>query len=124
MRTARSLLAGAALTGCLVIAAPAAHATGAVDAYDPSGSKTTSTTDSSGWAAEHGGDNGGWQKSDEGGDPGWDGQRPHGGMHTGGGGMSLATGGGLAAGGVLLLGGLGAGAYFLRRRTASAPTLA
>lgn len=120
MRTARSLLAGAALTGCLVIVAPAAHATGAVNAYDPSGSKTTSTSDSSGYTAEqHGGDNSGWQKSDEGGDQGWDGQRPHGGMHTGGGGTSLATGGGLAAGGILLLGGLGAGAYLLRRRTSA-----
>ncbi|MFJ9461244.1 hypothetical protein ACIRST_40010 [Kitasatospora sp. NPDC101447] len=39
---------------------------------------------------------------------------PHGGVHTGGGGMSL-SGGGLASGAVLLLGGLGAGAYALRR---------
>jgi hypothetical protein len=37
-------------------------------------------------------------------------------MHTGGGGMAL-SGGGMTAGSVLLLGGLGAGAYALRRRT-------
>jgi hypothetical protein len=41
--------------------------------------------------------------------------KPHGGVHTGGGGMAT-TGGGMAAGSVLLLGGLGAGAYALRRR--------
>ncbi|MGY4949671.1 hypothetical protein ACWGOP_30225, partial [Streptomyces nigrescens] len=44
-------------------------------------------------------------------------RKPHGGIHTGGGG--LATGGGMAAGSVLMLGGLGAGAYMLRRRNAS-----
>ncbi|WP_086859493.1 hypothetical protein [Streptomyces milbemycinicus] len=42
-------------------------------------------------------------------------EKPHGGVHTGGGGMAT-TGGGMAAGSVLLLGGLGAGAYALRRR--------
>lgn len=39
---------------------------------------------------------------------------PHGGVHTGGGGLVL-SGGGLASGAVLLIGGLGAGAYALRR---------
>ncbi|MFD9814133.1 hypothetical protein [Streptomyces benahoarensis] len=40
-------------------------------------------------------------------------------MHTGGGAMAL-SGSGLAAGSVLLLGGLGAGAYVLRRRNSGA----
>ncbi|MFG2290723.1 hypothetical protein ACGFOU_32170 [Streptomyces sp. NPDC048595] len=44
-------------------------------------------------------------------------RKPRGGIHTGGGGM--ATNSGLAAGSVLMLGGLGAGAYMLRRRNAS-----
>ncbi|MFE0186447.1 hypothetical protein [Streptomyces sp. NPDC058989] len=44
-------------------------------------------------------------------------RKPRGGIHTGGGG--LATNSGLAAGSVLMLGGLGAGAYMLRRRNAS-----
>ncbi|MEU4895580.1 hypothetical protein AB0B12_28585 [Streptomyces sp. NPDC044780] len=43
------------------------------------------------------------------------GEKPRGGVHTGGGGMAT-TGSGMAAGSVLLLGGLGAGAYALRRR--------
>jgi hypothetical protein len=116
MRTARSLLAGAALSACLVIAAPAAHATGAHNAYDPgsnhgasSSSSSAASSDDSHWTGQKS-DNG-WTKGD-----GWDGREPHGGMHTGGGGMSLAGGGSLAAGSVLLLGGLGAGAFVLRRR--------
>ncbi|ATL86367.1 MULTISPECIES: hypothetical protein [Streptomyces] len=43
------------------------------------------------------------------------GEKPRGGVHTGGGGLAN-TGSGMAAGSVLLLGGLGAGAYALRRR--------
>ncbi|WP_405020619.1 hypothetical protein OHV05_30940 [Kitasatospora sp. NBC_00070] len=43
-------------------------------------------------------------------------QKPHGGVHTGGGGLAV-SGGGLASGAVLLAGGLGIGAYTLRRRT-------
>ncbi|MER5968481.1 hypothetical protein ABT112_01810 [Streptomyces sp. NPDC002055] len=45
----------------------------------------------------------------------WEGRRPHGGVHTGGGGLA-ESGGGLAAGSALALGGIGAGAYMLRRR--------
>ncbi|WP_328540521.1 hypothetical protein [Streptomyces sp. NBC_00344] len=45
----------------------------------------------------------------------WEGRKPHGGMHTGGGGMAM-TNGSLAAGSVLLMGGVGAGAFMLRRR--------
>ncbi|MFG2894210.1 hypothetical protein [Streptomyces sp. NPDC048248] len=48
----------------------------------------------------------------------WEGKKPHGGVHTGGGALAM-SGSGLAAGSVLLLGGLGAGAYMLRRRNAS-----
>ncbi|MFJ7904666.1 hypothetical protein ACIQ6V_29985, partial [Streptomyces sp. NPDC096198] len=45
---------------------------------------------------------------------------PSGGVRAGGGALSQATGGsGLAAGSILLLGGLGAGAYMLRRRNVS-----
>jgi hypothetical protein len=132
MRTARTLVAGAALTACLAIAAPAAHAAGAVNIYDPSGQGSSSSSsspsdeggkysrtddtgaagssavgeDSQQWAGK-GDDDGSWQK-------------PHGGMHTGGGGMSLGGGSSLAAGSVLLLGGLGAGAYVLRRRRGTA----
>ncbi|MFE0464036.1 hypothetical protein ACFW1A_32755 [Kitasatospora sp. NPDC058965] len=40
---------------------------------------------------------------------------PHGGVHTGGGGLSV-SGGGLASGAALLVGGIGAGAFALRRR--------
>ncbi|WP_438489618.1 hypothetical protein [Streptomyces sp. S186] len=64
-------------------------------------------------------DNGGYGDRDNG---GWGhdhwGRRPHGGVHTGGGGMAM-SGSGLAAGSVLMLGGLGAGAYMLRRRNTS-----
>lgn len=113
MRTARSIFAGAALTACLALGAPAAHATGALNAYDPS---TPS------WHHSGGASVGSDSASDPGAaaadpgdaDHGW--QHPHGGMHTGGGGMSLAGGSGLAGGAVLLLGGLGAGAFALRRR--------
>ncbi|WP_224282872.1 hypothetical protein [Streptomyces sp. LS1784] len=45
---------------------------------------------------------------------GEDNKSPHGGVHAGGGGTA-STGGGLASGAVLLLGGLGVGAYALRR---------
>jgi hypothetical protein len=49
---------------------------------------------------------------------GWKGEKPSGGMHTGGGGLA-SSGSGMAAGSLLLLGGLGAGAYMLRRRNAN-----
>ncbi|MGW0776680.1 hypothetical protein ACWD01_24160, partial [Streptomyces sp. NPDC002835] len=49
---------------------------------------------------------------------GWKGEKPSGGMHTGGGGLA-SSGSGMAAGSLLLLGGLGAGAYMLRRRSAN-----
>ncbi|WP_431041471.1 hypothetical protein ACQUSR_05890 [Streptomyces sp. P1-3] len=56
----------------------------------------------------------------EGMEPGKDGQqRPHGGVQTGGGGTALDSGPGMAAGAVLLVGGVGTGAYLLRRRKPS-----
>ncbi|MFJ9586206.1 hypothetical protein, partial [Streptomyces acidicola] len=45
-------------------------------------------------------------------------ERPKGGIHAGGGGLAT-SGGSMTAGSVLLLGGLGAGAYMLRRRNAA-----
>lgn len=126
MRTARTLVAGAALTACLALAAPAAHAAGAVNIYDPSGQGSSSSSSSSSSSAS---DSGKYShSSDSDGSQDWTGQgsdggqwhKPHGGMHTGGGGMSLAGGSSLAAGSVLLLGGLGAGAYVLRRRRGTA----
>ncbi|MER8153680.1 hypothetical protein [Streptomyces sp. NPDC094472] len=57
---------------------------------------------------DHDWSGGGWKDHEKG-------DKPRGGVHTGGGGMAT-TGSGMAAGSVLLLGGLGAGAYALRRR--------
>ncbi|MEU1473300.1 hypothetical protein ABZ434_34495, partial [Streptomyces sp. NPDC005761] len=59
------------------------------------------------------------EKSDE----GWKKDKPSGGVHTGGGAMAM-TGGGLAAGSLLLLGGVGVGAYKLRRRQATGGAMA
>ncbi len=121
MRTARTLVAGAALTACLALA-PAAYATGAVNAYDPSGSGSSSSSShgsGSSSSSSHGsgssGDSSSSSSSSEHGD-GNDPHHPHGGMHTGGGWMAGDNGSGLAAGSVLLLGGVGAGAFVLRRR--------
>jgi hypothetical protein len=111
MRTARTLFAGAALTAALAIAAPAAHATGAVNAYDPSAhghGSSSAAADPSESGDDWSGDNSADPDSGHG-------HRPHGGLHTGGGGMAL-SGGGMAAGSILLLGGLGAGTVVLRRR--------
>ncbi|MFK0097420.1 hypothetical protein ACIQR2_04615, partial [Streptomyces sp. NPDC091040] len=63
-----------------------------------------------------------WQPGDEGGKY-KDEEKPHGGMHTGGGAMAM-TGSGLAAGSLLLLGGAGVAAYRLRRRQASGGAMA
>ncbi|MER7491146.1 hypothetical protein ABT033_00545, partial [Streptomyces pharetrae] len=55
-------------------------------------------------------------KKDESKDAGGEHDKPKGGVHTGGGG--LAPSGSSAVGGLALLGGLGVGAYVLRRRIA------
>ncbi|MFF6999846.1 hypothetical protein ACFY93_33630 [Streptomyces sp. NPDC008313] len=73
------------------------------------------------WSKDNSGDtekgygSGGYEK-DSSGKPDWKHDKPEGGMHTGGGGLATSDGG-LAGGAVLLLGGLGAGAYMLRRRS-------
>jgi hypothetical protein len=116
MRTARTLFAGAALTAALAFAAPAAHATGAVNAYDPSGHGQSSSSA----AADSSSSGDDWSGGDSSSDPSEDGgsshgHHPHGGLHTGGGGMAL-SGGGMAAGSIQLLRGLRAGTVVLRRR--------
>ncbi|AUY48535.1 hypothetical protein [Streptomyces sp. CB01881] len=126
MRSARTLLAGAVVAAAaLTVAAPAAFADGSDKnltwqekqdkAASPDGQKTwdekqdkdsssSGSSGSSGYSGEE-------QKAEE--------KAPHGGVHTGGGGLAL-SGGGLASGAVLLLGGLGAGAIALRKGRRSA----
>ncbi|MYR59010.1 hypothetical protein GTY54_23135, partial [Streptomyces sp. SID625] len=59
-----------------------------------------------------------------GGDRGGDrGDKPHGGVHAGGGGLAQDTNT-MGLGAALVLGGVGAGAYMLRRRKASGTTVA
>lgn len=141
MRSARTLLAGAAVAAVLTVGTPIAFADGADQGknltWQEKQEKTERASDNSkgnddrkgGASEEHkgsderkgddehkGGDEhkgsdehkGGEARGDE------DHKSPHGGVHTGGGGLAL-SGGGLASGAVLLLGGLGAGAYALRR---------
>ncbi|MFJ3591842.1 hypothetical protein ACIPSL_25370, partial [Streptomyces sp. NPDC090133] len=62
-------------------------------------------------------------KSSKSDDEGWKKDKPSGGMHTGGGAMAV-TGSGLAAGSLLLLGGVGVGAYKLRRRQTTGGAMA
>jgi hypothetical protein len=80
------------------------------------GGGALSTVTNDDWQKDEGGN------SETGGQSGksehWKGEKPSGGMHTGGGGLA-SSGSGMAAGSLLLLGGLGAGAYMLRRRNAN-----
>lgn len=115
MRSARTMLATAAVAAAVLTAgAPAAFADGGTDkgpnltwqekqekAASPEGQKAWEEKQAKGGPTEE--------------------KAPHGGVHTGGGGLAL-SGGGLASGAVLLLGGLGVGALALRRgrRTADA----
>ncbi|MFD5434482.1 hypothetical protein ACFWJ4_20295 [Kitasatospora sp. NPDC127067] len=154
MRSARTLLAGAAVAAVITVGTPMAFADGAADqgknlTWQEKQDKSEKTSDNSkatddkkGGAAseehkgaderkgtdeykgndehkgtdeykgndEHKGsdEHKGTEAKDE------DHKTPHGGVHTGGGGLAL-SGSGLASGAVLLLGGLGAGAYALRR---------
>ncbi|MGA5171036.1 hypothetical protein ACPCKS_32240, partial [Streptomyces lavendulocolor] len=64
---------------------------------------------------DHGSSKDHGSKKDEDRHEGWKHDKPRGGVHTGGGG--LTSPGSTAAGGLVLLGGLGAGAYMLRRRS-------
>ncbi|MGW4824900.1 hypothetical protein ACWEP4_39810, partial [Streptomyces sp. NPDC004227] len=69
-------------------------------------------------------DNGGEDRGESRGESRDEGQ-PRGGVHAGGGGLAQSSNTlGLGAGAALLLGGLGAGAYMLRRRQASDPSAA
>ncbi|MFF3068059.1 hypothetical protein [Kitasatospora sp. NPDC057936] len=134
MRSARTLLAGAAVAAVLTVGTPMAFADGSADQgknltwqekqpdkgtgsdehKGTSDHKGSSSTEEHKGSEEHKG-------NDAYGDKGEEHKAPHGGVHTGGGGLSL-SGGGLASGAVLLLGGIGAGALALRRgrRTAGA----
>ncbi|MER7584841.1 hypothetical protein [Kitasatospora sp. NPDC097691] len=155
MRSARTLLAAAAVAAVLTAGAPMAFADGSSDqgknltwqekqdkpdkgaADAPKGADSSmgsaasqehKGTDSKGTEEHKGSDSKGTEskgeehkgsdskgeehKGSEAKDE--DHKTPHGGVHTGGGGLSL-SGGGLASGAVLLLGGLGAGAFALRR---------
>ncbi|MFI6157195.1 hypothetical protein ACIBCA_31445 [Kitasatospora sp. NPDC051170] len=141
MRSARTLLAGAAVAAVLTVGTPLAFADGSSDqgknltwqekqdkpdaakgsddkkAGGPATEEHKSTSEHKGGEAksteskgeEH---KGGESKGGEGREE--EHKAPHGGVHTGGGGLAV-SGGGLASGAVLLLGGLGAGAYALRR---------
>ncbi|MGW4898809.1 hypothetical protein ACWEQL_42305, partial [Kitasatospora sp. NPDC004240] len=118
MRSARTLLAGAAVAAVLTVGAPLAYADGGTDsgknltwqekqekAASPEGQKTWEEKQAKGAPGEEG------KAKDA---PAEEGKAPKGGVHTGGGGLAL-SGGGLASGAVLLLGGLGVGAYAMRR---------
>ncbi|MFI7501854.1 hypothetical protein ACIBVL_25905 [Streptomyces sp. NPDC049687] len=98
MRSARTLLAAGAATAALAVAAPGAYASSAGE-----GDK-----DDHSYSSDH------EYKKDEYKEAGGEHDKPKGGMHTGGGG--LATSGSTPVGELALLGGLGAGAYVLRRR--------
>lgn len=109
MRSTRTLIAGAVLGTALTLGAPAAAFA------DASDSGSSGYSQNSGGSEEWGSKKEEESKGKEG---GWSGhKKPHGGMHTGGGGMALNGNGGMTAGALLLVGGLGAGAYVLRRRT-------
>lgn len=150
MRSARTLLAGAAVAAVLTVGTPMAFADGAADQgknltwqekqdkpeTKPSDSSKATDDKKVGAASEEHKGTDERKATDEhykGTDDhkstdehkatddhkaveakGEDHKTPHGGVHTGGGGLAV-TGGGLASGAVLLLGGLGAGAYALRR---------
>ncbi|MFJ9607592.1 hypothetical protein ACIRS1_14775 [Kitasatospora sp. NPDC101176] len=157
MRSARTLLTGAAVAAVLTVGAPMAFADGSSDqgknlTWQEKSDKNTGTDSSKSYddkkagsapTEEHkasdgkpmdskGSEGKGYEgKGSEGKGSegkgyegkGEDSKTPHGGVHTGGGGLAL-SGGGLASGAVLLLGGLGAGAVALRRgrRTSAGAT--
>ncbi|MFI6444651.1 hypothetical protein [Kitasatospora sp. NPDC050543] len=126
MRSARTLLTGAVLAAAVAVGAPLAFADGSTDqgknlTWEEKQDKAATTDTSKDWSekteksdtsekAEKKDDSSSYSKEKEE-------KAPHGGVHTGGGGLAL-SGGGLASGAVLLLGGLGAGAFALRRRKA------
>lgn len=134
MRSARTLLTGAVLAAAVAVGAPLAFADGSTDqgknlTWEEKQDKAATTDTSKDWSekteksdtsekAEKKDDSSSYSKDkSESYGKEKEEKAPHGGVHTGGGGLAL-SGGGLASGAVLLLGGLGAGAFALRRRKA------
>ncbi|MGW6917287.1 hypothetical protein ACWGB8_26170 [Kitasatospora sp. NPDC054939] len=108
MRSARTLLAGAAVAAALTVGAPAAYADGGADTgrnltWEEKQEKASGAEGQKTWEEKQG--KGGSEEEHK---------APKGGVHTGGGGLAV-SGGGVASGAVLLLGGIGVGAYALRR---------
>ncbi|MER6273132.1 hypothetical protein [Streptomyces sp900105755] len=129
MRSARMILATTAATAALAFSAPAAQAAGSGD-RDDGGDSSYSSNDSrfdpdsykgqddedEGGKQDQGGKQQGGKGKDQGGSSWGDDEesdRPHGGMHTGGGALASP---GVTAGGLAVLGVAGTGAYALRRR--------
>ncbi|HEY9438530.1 MAG TPA: hypothetical protein VIS29_07730 [Streptomyces sp.] len=107
MRSARTLFASAAVTAVLAVSVPTAFAVTSADGWgQDSGSSSSSSSSATTGNNDHS------EKSDS-----WSHEKPSGGVHAGGGAMAL-SGSSLAAGTALMLGGIGAGAYRLRRRNA------
>ncbi|WP_234538426.1 hypothetical protein [Streptomyces shenzhenensis] len=137
MRSARMILATTAATAVLAFSAPVAQAAVAADGGRDDSSYNSNTNsnsnskfdpetykgqDDQGGKGDQGGkqDQGGKGK-DEGGSSWGDDEesdRPHGGMHTGGGGLATP---GVTAGGLAVLGVAATGAYALRRRRVTGP---
>ncbi|MDH6488599.1 hypothetical protein [Streptomyces sp. SAI-127] len=114
MRSARILLTTAAASAVLALGAPGAYAAG--DDWDSSGSSYSKENRDPKYDPEtykdkeHGQDSG--SKQDGG---GWSGshEKPHGGMHTGGGGLASPA---MTAGGLAVLAVAGTGLYATRRK--------
>ncbi|BFV55436.1 hypothetical protein KCMC57_up05400 [Kitasatospora sp. CMC57] len=115
MRSARTLLTGAALAATVLLAAPAAYAEdGATElTWEQKQAKAATTEGQKTWEEKQAtGKPDGSATQDE---ATTEYKQPKGGVQAGGGGTAL-SGGGLAVGAVLLAGGLGVGAHLLRRR--------
>ncbi|WP_371477647.1 hypothetical protein [Kitasatospora sp. NBC_00315] len=113
MRSARTLLTGAAIAATLTLGAPAVAA---FAADSPDSGKTLTWEEKQEKAASPDGQKT-WEEKQATGKPdSTEAEKaPKGGVHTGGGGMAVA-GDGVASGAALLLGGIGVGVYALRRR--------
>ena len=114
MRSARTLLTGAAIAATLTLGAPAVSA---FAADSPDQGATLTWEEKQAKAATPDGQKT-WEEKQATGKPDSSTEAekaPKGGVHTGGGGMAVA-GDGVTSGAALLLGGLGVGAYALRRR--------
>ncbi|GHH67630.1 hypothetical protein ACFXKJ_14825 [Kitasatospora indigofera] len=116
MRSARTLLTGAAIAATLTLGGPVAAA---FAADSPDAGTTLTWEEKQAKAASPEGQKT-WEEKQATGKPEASSEEkaPHGGVHTGGGGMAV-SGNGVASGAALLLGGLGIGAYALRRRKPS-----